>query len=137
LVDNKGAVLKAGDFERLAIADPKSAPYGAAAMQTLSKLGLSASLTPKLVTGESVGQAYQFAATGNAALGFVALSQVMVNRQIPQGSAWLVPQSLHEPLQQDAVLLNPGKGDTAAQALLAYLKSEKARAIMNSYGYEP
>jgi molybdate transport system substrate-binding protein len=137
LVDDKGAVLKAGNFERLAIADPKLAPYGAAALQTLSKLGLTASLTPKLVTGESVGQAYQFVATGNAALGFVALSQVMTNRQIAQGSAWVVPQSLHDPLQQDAALLNPGKGDTASLALLAYLKCEKARAIMYSYGYEP
>ena len=137
LVDDRGAVLKAGDFERLAIADPKLAPYGAAALQTLSKLGLTASLTPKLVTGESVGQAYQFVATGNAALGFVALSQVMVNRQIPLGSAWVVPQSLHEPLKQDAALLNPGKGDAASLALMAYLKSENARAIMYSYGYEP
>ncbi len=137
LVDDKGAVLKVGNFKSIAMADPKLAPYGAAAMQTLSKLGLGSSLTPKLVTGESVGQAYQFVATGNAAMGFVALSQVMVNRQISQGSAWVVPQSLHEPLQQDAVLLNPGKGDTAAQALLIYLKSEKARAIMYSYGYDP
>lgn len=136
LVDDKGSVLKAGNFERLAIADPKLAPYGAAAMQALTKLGLSGSLSAKLVTGESVGQAYQFVSTGNAALGFVALSQVMVNQKITEGSAWVVPATLHDPLLQDAVLLNPGKGVAAAQALLDYLKSDKARSIIQSYGYE-
>jgi molybdate transport system substrate-binding protein len=136
LVDDKGSVLKAGNFERLAIADTKLAPYGAAALQTLSKLGLNGSLSAKLVTGESVGQAYQFVSTGNAALGFVALSQVMVNQKITEGSAWVVPATLHDPLLQDAVLLNPGKGVTAAQALLDYLKADKARSIMRGYGYE-
>jgi molybdate transport system substrate-binding protein len=136
LVDDKGSVLKAGNFERLAIADPKLAPYGAAALQTLSKLGLNGSLSAKLVTGESVGQAYQFVSTGNAALGFVALSQVMANRQIAEGSAWAVPATLHDPLLQDAVLLNPGKGVAAAQALLDYLTADKARGIMRGYGYE-
>jgi len=136
LVDDNGAVLTTGNFERLAIADPKIAPYGVAAMQTMTKLGLTGSLARKLVTGESVGQAYQFVSTANAALGFVALSQVMVNRQIVEGSAWVVPSTLHDPLLQDALLLNPGKGDAAALALLAYLKSDKARAIIESYGYE-
>ena len=91
VVDAQGAVLKSGSFDRLALADPKLAPYGAAAMQTLERLGLLAQLRPKLVQGDSIGQAYQFVATGNAALGFVALSQLMLDGQIGAGSAWIVP----------------------------------------------
>jgi molybdate transport system substrate-binding protein len=136
LVDAQGAVLKAGRFERLALADPKLAPYGVAAMQVLSGLGLLPALAPKLVQGESIAQAYQFVATGNAALGFVALSQVYADGRIGEGSAWIVPAALHEPIRQDALLLNSGKDNAAAVALLRYLRGDKARAIIRAYGYD-
>lgn len=137
LVDAQGAVLrKAGAFERIALADPKLAPYGAAAVQALGKLGLLEALTPKFVQGESIAQTYQFIATENAALGFVALSQVQVDGRIAQGSAWLVPAHLHQPIRQDALLLKSGLGNPAAVALLQYLRGDKARAIIRAYGYE-
>ena len=136
LVDDKGDVLCTGSFAHIALADPKLAPYGAAAVETLDKLGLTQALKPRMVQGESIGQAYQFVATGNAALGFVALSQVMVDGRITEGSAWLVPTSLHSTIKQDAVVLATGKDNAAATALAAYLKGDKARAIIRSYGYE-
>lgn len=137
LVDAQGAVLrKAGAFERIALADPKLAPYGAAAVQALGKLGLLQALTPKFVQGESIAQTHQFIATENAALGFVALSQVQVDGRIAQGSAWLVPAQLHETIRQDALLLNAGRGNPAAAALLQYLRADKARAIIRAHGYE-
>ena len=136
LVDDKGAVLRTGTYEHIAIADPKVAPYGVAAMQTLEKLGLEQSLKSRLVQGESIGQTHQFVATGNASLGFVALSQVMVDGRVTQGSAWIVPAAMHLPLRQDAVVLNKGKDNPAAAAWMTYLKSDKARAIIRSYGYE-
>lgn len=134
-VDDKGEVLRKGSFERLALADPKLAPYGAAAIEVLDKLGLRAALQSKLVQGENIGMAYQFVSTGNAPLGFVALSQVMVNGAIQEGSAWIIPTALHAPLRQDAVALTAAKDNAAATALLAYLQGDKARAIMQSYGY--
>jgi len=136
VVDAAGDVLRKGTFERLSIADPKLAPYGAAAMETINRLGLLPTLQPRLVQGESIGQAYQFVATGNAALGFVALSQVMLDGKLVNGSAWIVPTDLHAPLRQDAVVLATAKGNPAALALMAYLKSDKARVIMRAYGYE-
>ena len=134
-VDDKGEVLRTGNFDKLAIADPKLAPYGAAAAETLTKLGLYQTLSAKLVQGESISQAYQFVATENAALGFVALSQVFADGRLTQGSAWVVPQELHAPLQQDAVLLLRGKDNAAAQALFNYLKGERAKTIIRSFGY--
>jgi len=136
LVDQQGEVLRRGGFERLAVADPRLAPYGAAAMQVLGQLGLLQQLQPRLVQGQSIAQTYQFVATGNAALGFVALSQVMTEGQVSEGSAWIVPAKLHAPLRQDAVLLAVGRDKPAAVALAAYLQGEKARAIMRGYGYE-
>lgn len=136
LVDDKGDVLRKGGFERIAIADPKLAPYGAAAIEVLDKLGLRAALQGKVVQGENIGMAYQFVSTGNAALGFVALSQVMSEGRIPQGSAWVVPVALHAPLRQDAVALPGSKDNPAAAALMAYLKGDKARVIIQSFGYE-
>lgn len=136
LVDGEGAVLRAAPSHRLALADPRLAPYGAAALQVLERLGRRAAWQPRLVQGESIGQAFQFVASGNAALGFVALSQVMQDGRIPRGSAWIVPAQLHAPLRQDALLLNPGRHQPAAQALLDYLRSEPARAILRSHGYE-
>ena len=135
LVDPAGEVLRKGTFDKIAIADPRLAPYGAAAMETLAKLALKASLAPRFVQGESITQAFQYVATGNAALGFVALSQVMAEGKIRDGSAWVVPASMHAALRQDAVLLANAKGNPAAVALMAYLQSDKARAIIRSYGY--
>ena len=109
---------------------------GAAASETLDKLGLLAALKPRMVQGENIAQTYQFVATGNAELGFVALSQVMSEGRISEGSAWLVPVSLHAPIRQDAVVLSTGKDKPAALALAAYLKGEKARAIIRAFGYE-
>jgi molybdate transport system substrate-binding protein len=136
LVDDQGNVLRTEKFQRLAIANPKSAPYGQAAVETMTKLGVLQTLQAKLVQGESIGQAYQFVATENAQLGFVALSQVYLNGKISQGSAWLVPKQLHSPIQQDAVLLNNGKNNNAALALLNYLKADKAKAVIQAYGYQ-
>ena len=136
LVDDKGEVLRSGKFQKLAIANPKLAPYGLAATETLTQLGLLSELQPKIVMGESIGQTYQFLVTENAQLGFVALSQVFADGKITQGSAWVVPAKLHNPIQQDTVLLNSGKNNPAAAALLTYLKSDKARAIIKSYGYQ-
>ncbi len=134
-VDAKGDVLKSGDFKHLAIANPKLAPYGAAALQVMEKLGVATALQPRLVQGENIAQTFQFVSTGNAQLGFVALSQVMADGKIRSGSAWQVPASLHEPIRQDAVLLMPGKDSAAASALLTYLRGSKARTIIQSYGY--
>ena len=92
-------------------------------------------LQPRFVQGENIAQTFQFVATGNAPLGFVALSQVMEDGKIRKGSAWQVPASLHDPIRQDAVLLLPGKDNPAARALMNYLRSDKARAIIQAYGY--
>ena len=135
-VDDKGEVLKSGDYKHIAIANPKLAPYGLAAMQTLDKLGLAAQVQPRVVTGENIGQTYQFAASGNAPLGFVALSQVMENGQLREGSAWVLPATMHAPIRQDAIVLQRGEGNPAADALMQYLRGEKARAVIRAYGYD-
>ena len=134
-VDAQGDVIKKGGFKHLAIANPKLAPYGLAATQVMEKLGVTTALTPRLVQGENIAQTYQFIATGNAQLGFVALSQVMADGKVTSGSAWQVPSSLHDAIRQDAALLTPGKDSAAAAALLKYLRGDKARAIIKSYGY--
>jgi molybdate transport system substrate-binding protein len=132
-VDSAGAVLRAGDFRHLAIANPKLAPYGAAATEALGGLGLLDTLRPKLVHGETIAQTQQFIASGSAELGFVALSQVA----LPDagGSYWVVPSRLYTPLQQQATLLNKGAGNPAARALCAYLAGSKARETIRSFGY--
>lgn len=135
-VDAQGEVLKKGSFQHLALANPKLAPYGAAAMQTLKALGLEQALAPRIVQGENIAQAWQFVATGSAELGFVALSQISNPAQPAAGSWWIVPASLYTPIRQDAVLLKKGEGQAAAAALLEYLKSDKARALIRSFGYE-
>ncbi|MES2941244.1 MAG: molybdate ABC transporter substrate-binding protein [Pseudomonadota bacterium] len=137
VVDAAGEVLKKGSFSKLSIAAPKLAPYGAAAVETMNKLGVFSSVQAKLVTGESIGQAFTFVSSGNAELGFVALSQVYENGQLKSGSAWIVPENLHSPIRQDAVLLAKGKDNKAAASLLAFLKTEKARAVIQSFGYQP
>jgi molybdate transport system substrate-binding protein len=136
LVDQNGDVLKFGRFDRLAIANPALAPYGAAAVQTLATLGLLTQITPKLVQGENISQTYLFVATRSAPLGFVALSQVFAEGRITEGSAWIVPENLHTPIRQDAVILKRGAGNPAANALMKYLRESKAKAIIRSYGYE-
>ena len=133
LVDGEGAVLRTGSFAKLSIADPKAAPYGLAAMQTMTKLGLLGTLTPKIVTGSSITQAYQFVATGAAELGFVALSQVV---NVAGGSRWVVPASFHAAIDQQAVLLRVGAANPAARAFMKFLKSPAALAIIKRYGYE-
>lgn len=135
-VDANGEVLSKGDFKHLAIANPKTAPYGAAGMAVMEKLGLTAAITPKLVTGENITQTFDFVSTGNAELGFVALSQVQQDGKLKSGSAWVVPTEMYQPLAQDAVLLTKGKDNAAAHALLDYLKGAEARAIISSYGYD-
>lgn len=134
-VDARGDVLRQPARGKLAIADARLAPYGAAALEVLAKLGVLDAWRPHLVQGESIGQAFQFVATGNAPFGLVALSQVMVDGRIARGSAWLVPAGLYAPLRQDAVLLKRGAGNPAAGALLQYLRSDAARAILHGYGY--
>jgi molybdate transport system substrate-binding protein len=136
LVDAKGEILKTGDFKHLALANPKTASYGTAAVEAMTKLGLLPTLQSRFVQGENIAQTHQFILTGNAELGFVALSQVFKDGKITGGSAWIVPAHLYQQIQQDAVLLAKGKEKAAASTLLAYLKSDKARAIIKSYGYE-
>jgi molybdate transport system substrate-binding protein len=135
-VDAQGQVLRKDAFQHLALANPKTAPYGAAAVAALKQLKLLEQVAPKLVQGESIAQAYQFISSGNAELGFVALSQVWKNGKIGEGSGWIVPANLYPPIRQDAVLLNPGKGKPAAQALLLFLRGEKAKATIKSFGYD-
>lgn len=136
MVDSKGEVLRKGGYAHLAIANPKLAPYGAAATEVLKKLGLLEAVQPKFVQGENIAQTWQFVASGNAELGFVALSQVTKDGKLTSGSAWIVPGNLHAPIRQDAVILAGGKGNPAAVALTAYLKSDKARTIIRSFGYD-
>lgn len=134
-VDSQGDILKKGGFQHLAIANPKLAPYGEAAREVLENGGLWQGLQPKLVLGENISQTYQFVASGNAELGFVALSQVRKGGAEIPGSFWVVPEALHAPIRQDAVLLAKGKDHGAAEQLLGYLKSPKAAAIIKSFGY--
>ncbi len=134
-VDANGEVLRNGDFRKIALASPKLAPYGAAAIETLQHLGLLKALEPRFVLGESVGQAYGFVASGNAELGFVALSQVLDHGVLKSGSLWTVRESLHAPIRQDAVLLRHGEGNPAAQALLDYLKGANAQMSIRTFGY--
>ncbi|MGZ8371630.1 MAG: molybdate ABC transporter substrate-binding protein [Rhodoplanes sp.] len=125
--------LRAGAFTKLSIANPTAAPYGAAAVETLKALKIYETLQPKIVQGNNIAQAFQFIDTGNAELGFIALSQLAGN---PGGSRWLVPQPLYTPIRQDAVLLKKGAANEAATAFIAFLKGPEARAIIEKYGYE-
>jgi molybdate transport system substrate-binding protein len=126
-------VLKQGDFARIALANPKTAPYGAAAVTVMERLGVSDALLGKRITGDSIAQTYQFVATGNVALGFVALAQIALDRGV--GSHWVIPQTLYDPIRQDAVLLRRGRDNPAAVALLDYLRSDAALAVIRRYGY--
>ncbi len=133
LVDSEGAVLQSPDkFDKLAIANPKTAPYGAAAMETLTNLKVPSAVMDALVQGDSISQTHQFVASGNAQLGFVALSQVVDSKE---GSQWVVPSDLYTPIKQDVVLLKTGADDEAAKAFLAFLKGDTAKAIILKFGY--
>ena len=135
LVDDEGAVLKHGQFGKIAIANPKNAPYGAAAVEAMEKLGLAATLQPKLVTGESIGQTFNFIATGNAELGFVALAQVLEGGKLKSGSMWVVPAQYHAPIIQDAVILKRAANNPAAKAWMELLKTPQSKELIRSYGY--
>jgi len=135
LVDDQGDVLRKGSFQRIARANPKLAPYGAATVQVVERLGLAAALQNKWVQGENINQTHQFVVSGNADLGFVALSQVGALASQPKGSMWLVPSDWHDPILQNAVLLSKGKDNPAAIALMAFLKTPAARDIIRQAGY--
>ena len=126
------ATLSAGKFSKLAIANPNSAPYGAAAVETMKALGVFDALQPRLVRGNSISQAFQFVDTRNAELGFVALAQL---HGVTAGTRWLVPENLHSPIRQDAVLLKRGANDEASKAFLSFLKEPEVRTIIESFGY--
>lgn len=126
------ATLSDASFDKLAIANPETAPYGAAAVETMTALGVTETLAPKLVQGSNIAQTYQFVATGSAELGFVALSQLTGT---DGGSRWVVPETLYDPIAQDAVLLAGAADDEAARAFLAFLKGPEARAVIERYGY--
>lgn len=136
VVDAGGLVLRRPDLAHVAIANPRSAPYGAAALEVLQNLGLARALGAKLVQGENIAQAHQFVSTGNAELGFVAVSQVYRDGRLTGGSGWIVPAALHQPIRQDALVLARARGNPAAHALIRYLASGKAKGIIRSYGYE-
>jgi molybdate transport system substrate-binding protein len=135
-VDAKGAVLKSDNLGKVAYAAPKVAPYGAAAVETMEKLGLTAALTPKLVQGESISQTFNFVYTANADVGFIAMSQVLEGGKLKSGSMWVVPQTLYSPIQQDAVVLKTAANNEAAQALVKLLKSPNIKDLIRSYGYD-
>ena len=136
VVEDGPALLKNGEFNKVALANPKLAPYGKAAIETLEALDLKDRLQPKFVMGENIAQTYQFVDTGNADIGFVSLSQVMAGGEITKGSGWIVPADMHEPIHQDAVLLLSGDGKPAVSALLEFLQSDKAEVIIRDFGYE-
>jgi molybdate transport system substrate-binding protein len=135
IVDANGEVLKKGSFDHLSIANPKLAPYGTAGIEVMKAMGVYDGLQAKIVTAENISQAQQFVSSGNALLGFVALSQVLKDGAI-EGSAWIVPQKLYSPIRQDAIILAKGKDKPAAEALMKYLKGDKAKAVIKSYGYD-
>ncbi|WP_426193139.1 molybdate ABC transporter substrate-binding protein [Massilia sp. DWR3-1-1] len=135
VVDEKGAVLNQPGFAHLSIANPKLAPYGAAAVEAMKKLNVYGVIEAKLVVGESIAQAHQFVASGAAPLGFVAMSQVFEGGKLKSGSAWVVPDTLYSPIRQDAIALDKGRGKPAVDAFLNYLKSDAAKVIIRSYGY--
>jgi molybdate transport system substrate-binding protein len=136
VVDDRGQVLVKGNFRRLAMANPKIAPYGAAAQQTLAMLGLWEATAEKRVIGENLGPTYRFIASGNADLGFVALSQVRADPKAAGGSQWIVPENLYNPIKQDAILLRHGQDNAAAQALLAFVRGAEGRELIRGFGYD-
>ena len=137
-VDNAGRILATGDFKHIAIANPVHAPYGVAAKETMKSLGVFDKLQALLVEGENIAQTFQFVSTGNVELGFVAFAQVIdvSTGKIGSGSGWVVPANLHSPFRQTAVLLKTGVENPAALALMEFLKSPTALAIIKKYGFD-
>jgi molybdate transport system substrate-binding protein len=135
IVADGAMALSASDFQHLAIANPELAPYGVAAQETLQSLGLWDKLGPRIVMGENIGQTHSMVATGNAELGFVALSAVQNPKKPTEGSFWVVPQDRFTQIRQDAILLNAGAENVAAQGFLDFLQSPEAHALIESYGY--
>ncbi|GAB4357217.1 MAG: molybdate ABC transporter substrate-binding protein [Gammaproteobacteria bacterium] len=134
-VDKEGRVLLDKTVRRIALANPQTAPYGAAAQQVLERLGVWGRLHTRLVRGENIAQTYQFVASGNAEMGFVALSQLRA-KGVLGGSAWEVPESFHQPIEQQAILLKRAADKDAARAFLDFVRGERARQILRRYGYE-
>ena len=136
-VDDNATKLKSGNFNKLALANPRLAPYGVAAIEVLDHLQLREETGPKWVLGENIAQTYQFVHTGNADMGFVALSQIIEQGLIKKGSGWIIPDSFYTPVRQDAVLLQHGKDSHAAHALLDFVRSSNtARKIIEDHGYK-
>jgi molybdate transport system substrate-binding protein len=135
-VDSKGAVLNKGNFNKLAIADPKNSSYGMASKETLEKLVMWNSIQAKLIKGENVNQAFQLAATENAELAFIGLSQIMRDGKITEGSLWLVPPEVHGSIRLSAVILSNSKNGAEAKEFLDFLKSKKVETVIRSFGYE-
>ncbi|MEX1668833.1 molybdate ABC transporter substrate-binding protein [Zhongshania guokunii] len=135
LIDNSPAILRSGQFDKLALANPLHAPYGEAAVEVLSQLGLYEALAGKIVRGENIAQTFQFIGTGNAELGFVALSQLRDSRQVEIGSQWLVPATMHSPIRQDAVLLTTSANKAAALEFMQFLQSGPIRELISASGY--
>ncbi len=129
------STLRTSAFGYLAMANPKTAPYGKAALQTLQKLSLWEKVRPRVVQGENIGQTFQFVASQNAELGFVALSQILDPKNKIKGKKWDVPVSFYDPLKQDVVILEKGKNNPGAKALWEFLKSDQAKLIIKKYGY--
>lgn len=135
-IDAQDTVLARAGTGHVAIANPKTAPYGAAAMSVIQSMGLTQQLKPRLVIGQSVAQAFHFVASGHAEMGFVAWSQVLASGVPPVGSYWLVPPEIHAPIRQEAVVLKTGELNPAAAAFMAYLKSDEAKGLIRSLGYD-
>lgn len=135
-VDADGKILNSDKFAKIAIANPKTAPYGQAATEALTALGLLDKLSPKFVVGQNIAQTQQFVSTGNVELGFIALAQVKGLPASERGSYWLVPSTLHKPIEQGAVVLSSSKNNAAATAFLTFLKTPEAVAVIRELGYE-
>ncbi len=135
LMTDNADVLRQGEYRKLALANPRLAPYGVAAVEVLQRLGLTESSRDRWILGENIAQTFQFVDTANAELGFVALSQVLVDDRLQTGSGWIVPAELYTPIRQDVVLLNRTDSEQAAREFLDFIRSDTARAIIESYGY--
>ena len=129
------ALLKKGDFNKCAVANPKLAPYGLAAYEALKAMGIFEKVQPKFVEGDNIGKTFNFVKTGNAEVGFVALSQVSKDGKLTSGSGWVVPEKYYNPIRQDAVLLKNGKNAEAAKEFLQFLQGAEAARIKEAYGY--
>lgn len=134
--DDGGAVLKGSNFTKLAIANPKVAPYGVAAESTMKALGVADAVKDKIVMGENIAQTFTMIDTGNAQLGFVALSQVLGSDSGKKGSHWVVPSNMHDPIRQNAILLSRAADNPDAKAFLDFLQSAPAKQKIEAAGYE-